>query len=243
MFTMFRIAAVAGAILLAIVGFGLLSSRQAGRGRTPAPTSTPIAMGVGRPRLRVPGTYATQEFLVPVTFTVPAGWEGHVGGPYIVDLGRSARSAARGDLRSSTRSMQIHVTSTRDPWIRHRGRRWTTSSPALVGLPGLQVSTPTDITIDGYRGKQLTMTAPSDVAGCTLSPDGNLRVWELPLGATYGMVRGQRDRHIILDVEDDGSCITTPDRLTTQSAATNAEIQAVVDSIRITPAPPSASPS
>src|SRR4029077_9869634 len=71
---------------------------------------------------------------------------------------------------------------------------------ALVGLPGLDVSTPTDITIDGYRGKQLTITAPSDISACTLSPDGDMWVWKLPLGANYGMVPDQRDRLIILDV-------------------------------------------
>jgi hypothetical protein len=87
MFTMFRIAAVAGAILLAIVGFGLLSSGDR-PGPSPAPTPTPIAMGAGDLASLVPGTYATQEFLAPVTFTVPPGWEGHVGGPYLVDLGR-----------------------------------------------------------------------------------------------------------------------------------------------------------
>ena len=52
---------------------------------------------------------------------------------------------------------------------------------ALVGTKG-DVSPPTDITIDGYRGKQLTITAPSGFVGCTLSPDGNLRVWELSVG-------------------------------------------------------------
>ena len=46
---------------------------------------------------------------------------------------------------------------------------------ALASLPGIQVTAPTDVSIDGYSGKQLTLTAPSDVAGCTLSPDRNLR--------------------------------------------------------------------
>jgi hypothetical protein len=107
---------------------------------------------------------------------------------------------------------------------------------ALEGLPELRVSTPTDITIDGYHGKQLTITAPSDTAGCTLSPDGNLRVWSLPLGANYGMSRGQSDRLIILDANGQRIVISTPE-LPAPSDATKAEAQAVIDSIRIPHAP------
>jgi hypothetical protein len=240
MFTMFRIAAVAGAILLAIVGFGLLSSGVR-PGPSPAPTPTPILLGTGDLASLVPGTYVTQEFLVPVTLTVPAGWEGHVGGPYFVDLGRTAGPELVG--------IAIFDTVYTDPCDFTKGPMDPSPGPsvddlvtALVGLPELDVSTPTDITIDGYRGKQLTITAPSDVAGCTLSPEGNLRVWELPLGAPYGMNRGQSDRLIILDVEGQRIVIITP-LLPAQSAATNAEIQAVLDSIRLEPAPPTASPS
>jgi hypothetical protein len=238
--TMFRIAAVAGAILLAIVGFGLLSSGSR-PGPDPAPSSSPIAMGVGDLASLVPGTYATQGFEVPVTFTVPSGWEGHLGGPYLVDLGRINGPQLVG--------ISIFDAVYADPCDFNKGimdpKPGTSVDDlvtALVGLPELTVSTPTDITIDGFRGKQLTITAPSDVSGCTLSSDGTLRVWELPLGATYGLLRGQRDRLIILDVEGQRIVITTP-VLPAQSPATNAEIQAIVDSIRITPAPPSASPS
>ena len=38
------------------------------------------------------------------------------------------------------------------------------------------------------------MTAPSSLAGCTLSPDGDMRIWDYPLGATYGMAAGERTR-------------------------------------------------
>ena len=65
---------------------------------------------------------------------------------------------------------------------------------ALASLPNIHVTTPTDITIDGFHGKQLTLTAPASLAGCTLSPDGDIRIWDYPLGATYGMAAGERDR-------------------------------------------------
>jgi hypothetical protein len=189
----------------------------------------------------VPGTYATNGFLVPVTFTVPAGWEGNLGGPYFLDLGRTGGPELV--------DISIFDTVDADPCDFSKGRIVPPPGPsvddlvsALVGLPKIDVSTPTDITLDGYRGKQLTISGPSDTTGCTLSPERNMRLWQLPLGLAYGTNPGQADRHIILDVNGQRIVITTP-VLPAQSAATNAEIQAVLDSIRIRPAPPSASPS
>ena len=115
---------------------------------------------------------------------------------------------------------------------------------ALVGLPGIDVTAPIDITIDGYRGKQLTLTAPSDMTGCTFSPDGNLLTWELPLGARIGMTRGEVDRVWILDVDGQRLVIDAPEVPGVLDAASKAEVQAVLDSIRIAPAKsPTASPS
>src|SRR4029077_2430319 len=127
-------------------------------GPSPAPSRTPIVMSPGALASLVPGTYATKGFGLPVTFTVPAGWEGHVGGPYLVDLGRSAGPELM--------AISIFDTVMADPCHFNKGPINPSPGPsvddlvtALVGLPGLDVSTPTDITIDGYRGKQLTITA------------------------------------------------------------------------------------
>ena len=58
------------------------------RRATPTTAPTPPALTTVRRALE-PGTYVTGDpFRVRVTFTVPAGWEGHIGGPYLVDLGR-----------------------------------------------------------------------------------------------------------------------------------------------------------
>ena len=242
MSTTIRIAAVAGAILLAVVGFGLLSS-GGGPGPIPSPIPTPMALTMGTLSQLQPGTYITANpFLARVTFTVPADWEGIMGGPYLVDLGKAAEPR--------TVSFQIFDTVYADPCDFTKGPLDPLPGPsvddlatALAGLPRLDVAAPTDITIDGYRGKQLTLTAPSDMTGCTLSPDGNLLIWELPLGARVGMTPGEVDRIWILDVDGQRLVIVAPERLGALNDAGKAEVQAVLDSIRIAPATSTASPS
>ena len=190
-----------------------------------------------------PGTHVTADpFLARVTFTVPAGWEGIMGGPYLVDLGKPAEPGAV--------SFQVFDTVYADPCDFAKGPLVPQPGPsvddlatALVGLPGLDVSAPTDITIDGYRGKQLTLTAPSDLTGCTLSPEGNLLTWELPLGARIGMNCGEIIRVWILDVDGQRLVIVASNKPGALDDASKAEVQAVLDSIRIAPAPPTASPS
>lgn len=243
LFTIIRIAAAVGAILLAVVGFGLLSS-GVGPEPTPTPAASPIALTMNVLGPLEPGTHVTADpFLARVTFTVPAGWEGSMGGPYLVDLGKPAEPVAV--------SFQIFDTVYADPCDFSKGPLDPRPGPsvddlatALVGLPRLDVTAPTDITIDGFRGKQLTLTAPSDMTGCTLSPDGNLLIWELPLGARIGMTRGEVDRIWILDVDGQRLVIDAPDVPGALDAASKAEVQAVLDSIRIAPAEPlTASPS
>jgi hypothetical protein len=242
MFTMLRIAAVAGAILLAVVGLSLLSS--GGRpGPIPSPTASPIALTMSVIGPLQPGTHVTADpFLARVTFRVPAGWEGIMGGPYLVDLGKAAQPGAV--------SFQIFDTVYADPCDFTKGPLDPLPGPsvddlatALAGLPSLDVTAPTDITIDGYRGKQLTLTAPTDMTGCTLSPDRNLLTWELPLGARIGMTPGEVDRVWILDVDGQRLVIVAPEKPGALNDPSKAEVQAVLDSIRIAPAPPTASPS
>ena len=105
---------------------------------------------------------------------------------------------------------------------------------ALASMRGLDVTTPTDVTVAGFHGKQLTLTAPASFAGCTLTPDGNFRVWKLPLGATNDMTPGERDRVWILDVGGQRlviDALETPD----QTAEGKTEVQGILDSIGIAP--------
>ena len=79
----------------------------------------------------------------------------------------------------------------------------------------------------GYHGKQVTLTAPTSSANCS--------VWQLPLGASNTMVPGERDRYWILDI-DGQRLVIDAHELPSESAANKAEVQAILDSIRIAPA-------
>jgi hypothetical protein len=244
MTTPIRLAAVVGAIALAVAGISLFSGGGVGGppGPTPTPSPTPMVMREGGELAPLePGTHVTEDFLTRVTFTVPAGWEGRVGGPYVVDLGRARGPRALGFL--------IFDIVYADPCDYSKGPMAPPPGPtvddladALASLPGVSATAPTDITVDGYRGKQVTLTAPpSTLIGCVLSPDGNMRIWASPLGATYGMDPGDRNAVRILDVDGQRLVIDAPQPLT-QSVAEKAEVQQVLDSIQLAPGNP-ASPS
>ena len=108
-----------------------------------------------------PGTYVTADpFLVRVTFTVPAGWEGNIGGPYVVVLDRASGQGAV--------AFSIFDKVYADPCHFDKGLLNPLPGPtvddlatALASLPGLDATTPTDVTVGGYQGKQLTLTAPA----------------------------------------------------------------------------------
>ena len=210
---------------------------------TPIPTTapTPPALTTVRRALE-PGTYVTGDpFRLRVTFTVPAGWEGHMGGPYLVDLGRV------GGVPGGV-FFAIFERVPADPCHADQGFLDPPPGPtvddlamALASLPGLDVTTPTDITVDGYRGKQLTLTAPDTFDGCTLSREGYV-IWQLPLGATFTMTPGERDQVWILDVDGERLVVDVPE-LPSSTAQQRAEVQAILDSLQIEPVGPTSSPS
>jgi hypothetical protein len=244
--TPIRIAVAAAAVvLIALVGVNLMA-RSGGVGGgpaaspTPSPTPAPTVAVGSVPSLLQPGTYlAADPFLMRVTFTVPAGWQGNIGGPYAVWLDRPDGNAAVG--------LQISPALYADPC---RGDLLQSPQPgpsvadlatALANLPGLQATTPTDVTLGGYQGRQLTLTAPTSGSGCTPGLDG-YAVWQLPLGAINYLTPGGSDRVWILDV-DGQRLVIDSQVLPGQTADNTAEVQAVLDSIHITPGAPGPSPS
>ena len=178
------------------------------------------------------GTYVTASpFLSRVTFSAPPGWFASMGGPYAVFLDPSLGTVANDD---GLVELVIFDKVYADPCHVDRGLLNPPPGPsvddlakALASVPSLVATTPTDVTEAGYHGKQLTLTAPTSIATCS--------VWELPMGAANTMVPGERDTYWILDI-DGQRLVIDAHELPTESAAQKAEVQAILDSIRIAPA-------
>ena len=208
----------------------------------PSPTPSPIALYVGTNETQASldaGTYvAPDPFPLRVTFTVPAGWVGGVAGPYAVFLNQQNGSGALNfTIFNDVYADPCHYKGLLSPLP---GPAVDDLASALASLPGLTTAAPTVVTLAGYQGKQLTLTAPASFTVCTLSADGAFRIWELPLGATNDLTAGERDQVWILNVGGQRLVIDTP-HMPGETAQETAEVQAVLDSFRIAPAAPSAS--
>ncbi|HXU84577.1 MAG TPA: hypothetical protein VN773_02120 [Verrucomicrobiae bacterium] len=238
-----RLAATAAVALVAVIGAiaipkgGGISAPGASPHPTPTPTPTPspMALPLNPQELMVtePGTFlAGDPFQIPITMNVPAGWVGKVGGPYAAYLDRAP--VGNGDAYIEiTLSQTIYADPCHDRGFLapQPGPTVDDLAAALARQPGFVATTPTEITVDGYSGKVLTLTAPASFDACTLSPDG-YRLWRLPLGGIFAFNPGQHATLRIVDV-DGKRLVISSDTFPTTNAQELAETQAIVDSIRI----------
>jgi hypothetical protein len=237
-----RIAVVVAAVFtLAVVGFiafpkgGGVAAPPATPTPAPTPTPTPISLPVDSQELTVtePGTYlAGDPFQIPITMTIPAGWVGKVGGPYAAFLDRAP--VGNGDASIAlTLSQTIYADPCHDRGFLapQPGPTVDDLAAALASLSGFDATTPTEVTVDGYSGKQLTLTAPASFDACTLGPDG-YRLWQLPLGAIQSFNPGQRTTLRIVDVNGK-RLVVSSDTYPTTNAQELAEVQGILDSVRI----------
>ncbi len=183
-----------------------------------------------------PGNYAVASpFLVPFTFTVPSGWSGNIGGPNLVELNES-----QSDGRSYI-SMEIFNNVYADPCHSEQGMLNPPLGSsvddlvaALSKMPSVTASAISDGTIGGVASKQLTLTASNvvvDGMGCTLTSDGQLPIWALPLGAINGLYPGDSQQLSILEVDGQRLVVVS------DYVSNDAPISGVLDSIRFTPKP------
>lgn len=162
---------------------------------------------------------------IAFTFTVPDGWAGApfesiwLAEDHNSPPGGAGLSFGRGgwlysDPCSSTPPPDIAVHVTVDAF-----------ADALANHSQLDVSTPIDITLDGYAGRYLEVRVPSDITACS---DGYFP-WEPGL---YAQGPDQRWHVWIIDVGGVRAVVTSYDYPGT-SPEHQAELQAIVDSIRI----------
>jgi hypothetical protein len=239
--TPIRIAmAVAAVVVLAVIGVNLVP-RTGGIGgiggppstpvptATPAPTPSPTAAPTLPPSGQLaPGTYRS-DF---ITFTLPAGWTSFQGWGVL-------KSDANPPNGMSLNPWQKIATIYHDPC------HWQTTAAsvgptvddlvaALVAQKRGSIVTPVDVTIDGFRGKQIDLMVPLDVkfAAC----DGGVyKLWtDTSGGDRFNQGPGQHDLLDVLDVNGRTLVIHTT-FYPANTAADRAELQAIVDSIKITP--------
>lgn len=164
--------AAAAVVLAVILGVNFLSGPSVGGDQDPTPSPTPTAAvsPVELPSLEgVPlsaGTYSLgASFPVGITFEVPSGWSscsqgvleqglcygGHPG----VALTFLIVDNVVADPCDSSRTLL-------DPPV---GPSVEDLVAAISNLAGFEASATTDVTVDGFQGKQFTLTAP-DIEGC-----------------------------------------------------------------------------
>lgn len=249
--------AAAAVLVVAAVGYNLLpgSGGPGGPGpsptgtalptATPEPTATPQPTGpVALPLGPVPaGTYVARPFSVPnesirFQLTLPAGWD--AGGP----PGRAPVGAAPATGYEGPDGMSfgfLTVTSLEsDPCHWSEGTDIAVAptvddlATALAANPNYETTVPADVTLGGFSGKRIDVQVPAglDLATCD---DGQFWVWAVADGQTL-YAQGPEGRfHLwILDVLGTRVIVMTHDFPGTP-ADDQAELQAIVDSMRIEP--------
>ena len=244
--TPLRIAlAAAAVIVLALVGISLIS-RTGGLGGvggpsvptaspSPTPVPTPVSTPVPTPAPTLPpsgalapGTYRS-DF---ITYTLPAGWTSF-----------DAFAALKGDAMPPVGMAVV-------PWasiatVYNDPCNWQTSAvsvgptvaelvAALVAQKRGSTVTPVDVTVDGYRGKQIDIMVPLDVT-VTACDGGQYKSWTTSSGDDrYQQGAGQHDLLDIIDVHG-RTLVVLLNYYPANTATDRAELQAIVDSIKITP--------
>jgi len=242
-----RIALAAAAVLaVAVVGYNLIPG-SGGPGTLPSPTpsATPIPSPSPTPGVVMlpatgpldPGTYYIDDRAITqakrLTLTVAAGWVTGDGFLY-------KNQEAPGEVMLSTWVL-THIFDNACQWdegsIVDVGTTVDALVSALIDQKGREASPPSDVTFAGFPAKriELVVSASLDTATCT---SGNLRYWPDP-GPDFGgglccNAAGNTDVVHVVDVAGNRLVVVArhyPD----SSERDKAELQAVLDSIRIEP--------
>jgi len=189
-------------------------------------TDSPAPLPAGR-------YLAGSGYQVPLQYTLPAGWEGLMGGPYAIWLDRNQgpnlalvifnlvyKDPCRADLGFVS------------PMVGPSGHDLAT---ALARLPNTTASGITEVTVSGFPAIALTLTAPADLSSCTEYQGERWNGFQLPLGAVDSMTAGQAETLWIVDVPGGKRLTVFSVGFPALSGADKADVQAIVDSIVITP--------
>jgi len=232
-------AGVAAVLLIAVLGFSVLRPTSPGIGggppsvptsAEPSPSPSPSSPAYVWPRSLQAGTYTTRliwDLPFELRFTVPDGWQSRD-----VEV-----------IRDSTLSVAFHLAGNvysdpcggvlMDPPI---GPSVDDLAGALAAMPGFDTTAPTQVSVDGVAtGKYLELAVRAD-AGCPNPglwadpPDSHNGAG--PVGPPSWGAELPNSRIWILDV-DGVRLVVSALSSDTATAADLAELQAVIDSVRI----------
>jgi hypothetical protein len=161
-----------------------------------------------------------------MTITVPDGWSGNDSAGVWLDDNAPPGGAALGFNRGGWLfSEPCRKPDTGDPDV-PVGSSVDNFVNALASHPILDTTEPTDVAVDGYRGKAIDLVVPDDISQCEA-----YRPW-------VPMIYAQGPGHLwhlrVLDVDGNRIIIGTMDYAATDPQR-RTELQAMVDSIQIEP--------
>ena len=268
--TNFRLAFGAAAVIAVVLGGALLLRPGAAPGgvggppsspvtlptATPSPTATPMPFPTALSRSGIPidpGSYAldlptrnsTTGAAAPlrITFTMPASWRKYLTPTTMWHASELRRLGFLTVENLYADPCGTGSTGLLDPPL---GPTVDDLITGLQGLPGLTMTTPTDISVAGYSGRQIELSAPAEFPSCVSTYRA---VWSGPEGAVTedggdAIAANETTRYLVLDVAGVRLVISRTFH-DGASAEALAEMQAIVDSVRIERivAAPSASPA
>jgi hypothetical protein len=208
---------------------------------SPTPPPRPLLGAALYNEQLVPGTYFIDEvdgIATPRIFvTVGAGWSGSGSGVSLSKDGRTDNGIGDGGRIAFRRPTNVFSDACHWKDGDRPGGRATTVDGFVAALTEqggwADVTTPSEISIDGYAGKAFRRTAPTDILACdTLGGTGTPSQQD-GLRPSFGGDRpGDIETVWVLDV--DGTVVVIEAKEYPEaSAAARAEIAAVLDSIRI----------
>lgn len=234
--------AAAAVVVAALLGYSYFVAPNVGgpgideASQIPTPTPPALTDGASEPgtyRLNTDGEPAgTYHLPEGATLTMPAGWVGGSG----FEVGKNGNAADP----SSWTGVGFWIWDDDfdavylDPCQWYDGRIEPPVGPtvddlanALASQPQRGDPVPIDVTVDGYSGKMVELTVPTDIdfAECD---GGEFRSWN----GRYHQGPGQVDQLYILDVEGQRVVIHSS-YMPGTSASDRAEREAIVDSIQL----------
>ncbi len=214
----------------------LITSGYGSPGDQPSPTpATSPSAWPASPRVLAAGTYRSDSPLpVRTTITVPEGW--FACG---VDVAALVACSDAGDESAISVSLVENVVA--DPCDRERSLREPPVGEsvddlvsALSRLSGFVATDPSDISLDGYVGKELELRAPT-APRCVLD-DGGLGTWTYAAGilGVNGVGPGEVNFLRIIDVEGVRVLIAAAYQ-PIGSPAQITQIREIFESVRVAP--------